>query len=84
MGQNFPLQYDDYKRTVDQVRTLRRQRSLPVRRRRLIHAPWRPSQGEEDPRLQVMWAGYAFAKDFREERGRLRNSTTRCSPSANT
>ena len=27
------------------------------------------SRLEEDPRLKVMWAGYAFAKDFREERG---------------
>lgn len=24
---------------------------------------------DEDPRLKVMWAGYAFSKDFREERG---------------
>jgi nitrite reductase (cytochrome c-552) len=23
----------------------------------------------EDPRLKIMWAGYAFAQDFREERG---------------
>jgi nitrite reductase (cytochrome c-552) len=27
------------------------------------------SKLEEDPRLKTMWAGYAFAKDFREERG---------------
>ena len=27
------------------------------------------SRIEEDPRLKTMWAGYAFAKDFREERG---------------
>jgi nitrite reductase (cytochrome c-552) len=27
------------------------------------------SRLEEDPRLMTMWAGYAFAKDFREERG---------------
>ena len=27
------------------------------------------SKIEEDPRLKVMWAGYAFAEDFREERG---------------
>jgi nitrite reductase (cytochrome c-552) len=24
---------------------------------------------EEDPRLKIIWAGYAFARDFREERG---------------
>jgi nitrite reductase (cytochrome c-552) len=27
------------------------------------------SRLEEDPRLKVMWAGYAFSRDFREERG---------------
>jgi nitrite reductase (cytochrome c-552) len=27
------------------------------------------SKLEDDPRLRTMWAGYAFAKDFREERG---------------
>jgi nitrite reductase (cytochrome c-552) len=27
------------------------------------------SRLEEDPRLKTMWAGYAFAADFREERG---------------
>jgi hypothetical protein len=27
------------------------------------------SRDEEDSRLQVMWAGYTFAKDFREELG---------------
>ncbi len=27
------------------------------------------SRLEEDPRLKIMWAGYAFSKDFREERG---------------
>ena len=70
-GQNFPLQYDGYRRTVDQVRT-RYGGSEAV--------PRQPSQAdprsvvaqsrlEEDPRLKRMWAGYAFATDFREERG---------------
>src|SRR5688500_6233104 len=70
-GKNFPMQYDDYKRTVDQVRT-RYGGSEAV--------PHTPSQAdprsvvaqsrlEEDPRLKAMWAGYAFSKDFREERG---------------
>ena len=27
------------------------------------------SKLEQDPRLKIMWAGYAFARDFREERG---------------
>ena len=73
MGQNFPLQYDDYKRTVDQVRTrFGGSEALP---RTPTQADPRSvasqSRIEEDPRLQVMWAGYAFAKDFREERGRI-------------
>ena len=70
-GKNFPLQYDDYKRTVDQVRTrFGGSEALP---RTPTQADPRSvasqSRIEEDPRLQVMWAGYAFAKDFREERG---------------
>ncbi|MGH8636225.1 MAG: ammonia-forming cytochrome c nitrite reductase subunit c552, partial [Burkholderiales bacterium] len=70
-GKNFPQQYDSYRRTVDQQRT-RYGGSEAV--------PHTPSQAdprsvvaqsrlEEDPRLKIMWAGYAFAKDFREERG---------------
>ena len=70
-GMNFPLQYDDYKRTVDQVRTrYGGSEALP-------HTPTQAdprsivsqSKLEEDPRLKIMWAGYAFAADFREERG---------------
>ena len=70
-GKNFPLQYDGYRRTVDQVRT-RYGGSEAV--------PRTPSQAdprsivaqsrlEEDPRLKTIWDGYAFAVDFREERG---------------
>lgn len=70
-GKNFPLQYDGYKRTVDQVRT-RFGGSEAVQRTpgeadpRSIVAQ---SRLEEDPRLKTMWDGYAFAVDFREERG---------------
>jgi nitrite reductase (cytochrome c-552) len=70
-GKNFPLQYDDYKRTVDQVRT--RFGGSEAEPRTPTKADPRSivaqSKIEEDPRLKVMWAGYAFAKDFREERG---------------
>ncbi|MFL6194094.1 MAG: ammonia-forming cytochrome c nitrite reductase subunit c552 [Thermoanaerobaculia bacterium] len=70
-GKNFPLQYDMYRRTVDQVRTrFGGSEAVP-------HTPTKvdprsvvaESRLEEDPRLKTMWAGYAFAKDFREERG---------------
>jgi nitrite reductase (cytochrome c-552) len=70
-GKNFPLQYDGYRRTVDQVRT-RYGGSEAVARTPTAADPRSvvaQSRLEEDPRLKTMWAGYAFAKDFREERG---------------
>jgi nitrite reductase (cytochrome c-552) len=70
-GKNFPLQYDGYKRTVDQVRT-RYGGSEAIPRTPSATDPRATvaqSRLEEDPRLMTMWAGYAFAKDFREERG---------------
>lgn len=70
-GKNFPLQYDDYKRTSDQQRTrFGGSEALP---RTPSQADPRSivaqSRLEEDARLKTMWAGYAFAKDFREDRG---------------
>jgi nitrite reductase (cytochrome c-552) len=70
-GQNFPIQYDSYLRTVDQVRT-RYGGSEAVPRTPTEADPRSivaQSRLEEDPRLKVMWAGYAFSTDFREERG---------------
>ena len=70
-GKNFPLQYDDYLRTVDQVRTkFGGSEALP-------HVPTQAdprstlarSKLEADPRLKKMWAGYSFATDYRERRG---------------
>ena len=70
-GKNFPQQYDDYLRTVDQIRTrYGGSEAIP-------HTPTgadprsivAQSRLEEDPRLVTMWAGYAFSHDFREERG---------------
>ena len=70
-GKDFPMQYDDYRRTFDQVRT--RYGGSEAMPRTPTHADPRSvvaqSRLEEDPRLKTMWAGYAFAKDFREERG---------------
>lgn len=70
-GKNFPMQYDGYKRTVDQTRT--RYGGSEA----MAHSPTNAdprfytaqSRLEEDPRLKIMWDGYAFAVDFREERG---------------
>jgi nitrite reductase (cytochrome c-552) len=70
-GKNFPIQYDGYKSTVDLVRT-RFGGSEAVPRTPTSADPRSivaQSKLEEDPRLKAIWAGYAFAKDFREERG---------------
>ncbi|MBM3461942.1 MAG: ammonia-forming cytochrome c nitrite reductase subunit c552 [Armatimonadetes bacterium] len=70
-GKNFPMQYDGYKRTVDQERT--RFGGSEAHPRTPTRADPRSvvaqSRLDEDPRLKTMWAGYAFAKDFREDRG---------------
>ena len=70
-GKNFPLQYDGYLKTTDQIRT--RYGGSEAEPRTPTQADPRSivaqSRLEEDPRLKTMWAGYAFSKDFREERG---------------
>ena len=70
-GKNFPMQYDAYMKTTDQERT-RYGGSNAVPRTpdnadpRSVVAQ---SKLEEDPRLKTMWAGYAFAVDYRKKRG---------------
>jgi len=55
-GKNFPRQYDSYKRTVDIERTR--------------HGGSDAFQKiDDDPRWRRIFAGYAFAVDYREERG---------------
>ncbi|MFA7691767.1 MAG: ammonia-forming cytochrome c nitrite reductase subunit c552 [Candidatus Hydrogenedentales bacterium] len=70
-GMNFPMQYDQYKRTVDMERTrFGGSEALP-------HMPDADdprdtvagSKIERNPRLKRMWAGYSFAIDYREKRG---------------
>src|SRR5512133_3194499 len=70
-GKNFPIEYDLYKRTTDMLRTkYGGSEAIP-------HTPTpqdprtktSQSKTDADPRLKTMWAGYAFATDFREERG---------------
>ncbi|MBL8859483.1 MAG: ammonia-forming cytochrome c nitrite reductase subunit c552 [Planctomycetes bacterium] len=55
-GQNFPRQYDTYKRTVDISRT-KYGGSEAIQKL------------DAEPNLRTMFNGYAFAIDFREERG---------------
>lgn len=55
-GRDFPHQYDSYKRTVDTERTR--------------HGGSDGFQKlDENPIWRDIWAGYAFAIDFREDRG---------------
>ncbi len=55
-GKNYPRQYDGYKRTVDVERTK--------------HGGSEAFQKlDEDPIWRVIFAGYAFGVDYREERG---------------
>ena len=70
-GKNFPQQFDQYKRTVDQQRTrFGGSEAFPRTPTEADHrSVVSQSRLEEDPRLKTMWAGYAFAIDFREERG---------------
>lgn len=70
-GKNFPMQYDGYRRTVDQVRTkYGGSEALPRTPTQVDPRSFvAQSKLEEDPRLKTMWAGYAFSKDFREDRG---------------
>ncbi len=68
-GKNFPRQYDSYRRTVDMERTRyggSEADPFAVGEDGVLKTV---SKIEQDPRLKTMWAGYAFAIDFREERG---------------
>jgi nitrite reductase (cytochrome c-552) len=70
-GKDFPFQYDGYKRTTDMVRT-RFGGSEAMPRAPTSEDPRAvvsQSKSDEDAGLRTIWAGYAFAKDFREERG---------------
>ncbi len=55
-GKNFPRQFDSYRRTVDIARTR--------------HGGSDAFQKlDEDPRWRMLFQGYAFGVDYREERG---------------
>jgi nitrite reductase (cytochrome c-552) len=57
-GLNFPLQYEDYLKTVnDDYTDFGGNQTLP------------PSKLEKDPWLKRLFAGYAFSIDYREARG---------------
>jgi nitrite reductase (cytochrome c-552) len=58
-GKNWPRQFDGYSRTVDQTHTRYGGSDGAPAESRLATEPW----------LKRMFAGYAFAIDFRERRG---------------
>ncbi|TWT90159.1 Cytochrome c-552 precursor [Pseudobythopirellula maris] len=70
-GRNYPLQYDDYLKTADMVQTTyggsEAMPNVPTDEdpRDIVSK----SKLDTVPQLRRMWAGYAFSKDFREERG---------------
>jgi nitrite reductase (cytochrome c-552) len=57
-GKNWPMQFDDYRRTVDVTQT-RYGGSSAMPESKLEHSPW----------LRRLYAGYAFSIDYRERRG---------------
>lgn len=68
-GQNFPVQYEGYLSTSQFV---------PSKHAGVLEEVTNPadprsdvpsSKIEEDPRLKIMWNGYAFAVDYRHARG---------------
>lgn len=68
-GRNFPRQYDSYKRTVDMERTRYGGSEADPSAIGADGVHKTLSRIELDPRLKTMWNGYAFAIDFREDRG---------------
>jgi nitrite reductase (cytochrome c-552) len=70
-GKAFPLHYEMYRKTTDMSRT-KHGGSEAVPRTPTQADPRSvvaKSKVEEDAGLKAMWQGYAFATDFREERG---------------
>ena len=70
-GKAFPLHYELYLKSADMVRTKHGgSEAMP-------HTPTQAdprtavarSKSDEDAGLKAIWQGYAFAEDFREERG---------------
>ncbi len=59
-GKNFPRQYDGYRRTAERTGTRYGGGGSDT---------LAPSRLEQDPRLKTIFAGYAFAVDFRARRG---------------
>ena len=59
-GENFPRQFERYKSTSDSDFASRHGGSVMI------------DMLERDPRMVVLWAGYAFARDYNQGRGHYR------------
>ena len=70
-GKNFPLHYDDYMKTAESQKTrfggTKMEKRTPTEDDPRAEVP--ESKLEKEPRLKTIWAGYAFAVDYREKRG---------------
>lgn len=56
-GQNFPREYESYRKTADTIFRSKYNGSATIDELAL------------DPRLVVLWAGYSFAKEYKQGRG---------------
>jgi nitrite reductase (cytochrome c-552) len=56
-GENFPKEYDSYTKTAETNFKSKHNGNAPI------------DMLEVDPRLVVLWAGYAFSKDYKQGRG---------------
>ena len=72
-GRNFPIQYEQYLKTEEFTPSKYGGASLephtPTADDPRTEVP--ESKIEQDPRLKDMWAGYAFATDYRHARGHM-------------
>jgi nitrite reductase (cytochrome c-552) len=70
-GKDFPVEYDLYRKTTEMVPTKHggSQATPHVPTAQDPRTVTSQSKVEADSRLKKMWAGYAFAADFREDRG---------------
>ncbi|WP_366180066.1 ammonia-forming cytochrome c nitrite reductase subunit c552 [Actinomyces timonensis] len=68
-GQNYPVQYADFKRTAEFTPAEHAGKMVPHSVEGDPRTEVKSQKLEEDPRLVKMWSGYAFAVDYRHARG---------------
>ncbi len=68
-GQNFPIQYEGYLATAEDVPSLHAGVMVEHDVEGDPRTEVKSSKLEEDPRLVTIWGGYPFSKDYRHLRG---------------